>query len=257
MLWNGACAGGIPQIEPRRFAVTTTLYSLISWAYGLDCYVSESQNLILANPAWIRKDLFTIEAVIREGSPSYTGRQLMDGEATDLQKMIERLLKDRFKLEVHSDNRDVPVYALTTGKGGHKLQRFEEGSCEPAPVNGQRSTMGIAAKKPPCDFGVESVPGGAGRRTVTANGVTLDKFAQLLSLDLDRPVINRTGIRGQFEFRLAYTLMSATGGPTGTVDAAGPSIFSAIQEQLGLQLESARGPVEVLVIDSVQRPSDN
>jgi uncharacterized protein (TIGR03435 family) len=97
-LWNGACAGSIPQDEPRRFAATTTLYSLISWAYGLDCYSSERQNLILTNAAWVRKDLFMIEAVIPEGSPAFTGQQLQDGKAPDLQEMLEHLLADRFKV---------------------------------------------------------------------------------------------------------------------------------------------------------------
>jgi uncharacterized protein (TIGR03435 family) len=254
-LWNGACAGGTPQVEPRRFAATTTVYSIVSWAYGLDCYVSESQNRILTNAAWIRKDLFTIEAVIPAGSPAYTGQQLQNGEAADLQKMIEDLLTDRFKLQLHRENREIPIYALTAGNKP-RLKRYEEGSCDPVPLNGQRSTPHVD-QKPPCDFGVELMPGVAGRRTVTANGVTLDKFAQLLSLDVDRPVINRTGFNGQFDFRLEYALISAARVPTGAVDAAGPSVFTAIQEQLGLKLESSKGAVEDLVIDSVTRPTEN
>ena len=256
-LWNGACAGGIPQIEPRRFAATTTLYALISWAYGLDCYTSERQNLILTNAPWVRKDLFVIEAVIPEGSPAFTSQQLQDGKAPDLQKMLEDLLTDRFKVQVHRENRQIPIYTLTTGKDGHRLKHYDEGSCDPASLSGQRSTR--VDQKPPCDVvgSIELVPGGAGRRILTTNGATLDRFAQSLSLDLDRPVINQTGITGQFDFRLAYTLTSASVAQAGTGNPTEASIFTAIQEQLGLKLESSKGPVEVLVVDSVSKPTAN
>jgi len=255
----GVCAGGRPQIDPRRFAATATVYVLISWAYGRDCANSEQHNLLTGGPNWVRKDLFAIQAVVPEGSPSYSMLQLFDGQAPNLQAMIQTLLADRFKLKIHSESRVMPVYVLKVDRNGSKLQPFEEGSCD-FPTGPQPQSEKLDQKRPWCSFGVETIPDRTARRVrIAADGVTLEKFAQLLSLDLDSPVIDQTGIPGKFAFRVIYASARPTGvqPDIGTAQATDATLSTALREQLGLRLESARGPVEVLVVDSVERPSEN
>jgi len=188
--------------------------------------------------------------------------------------MLQALLEDRFKLKMHLESREVPVYALTVANGGSKLKPFQQGSCvplnpsnlpPPPPPAGQRNCNASVG------VGVDSGPS----IKVEAQGTSLDYFTGLLSLALDRPVIDKTGIAGSFEIHLEFAPDRTTprflpGGDmnpglpgAGAPPAApseptgGRSIFTAIQEQLGLKLDSARGSRYVLVIDSVERPSEN
>ena len=184
--------------------------------------------------------------------------QLFDGEAPNLQAMIQTLLADRFKLTIHSESRDMSVYVLKVDRSRNKLQPFEEGSCD-YPTGPQAQSEKLDQKRP-CSFGVEIIPDKTARRVrIAADGVTLKQFAQLLSLDSDRPVIDQTGMPGKFDFRVVYGSAPPTGLQPGipTVQATDAALSTALQEQLGLKLESARGPVEVLVIDSVSRPTEN
>ena len=136
--------------------------------------------------------------------------------------MLLALLEDRFKLKTHRETREVPVYALTVTDDGPKLQ----------PPSGN------------------------------SRGASLDEFSKLLHSALDRPVIDRTGIAGRFDFHLEFAPDETTprplgGGRGGGPRPAGPTIFTAIQEQLGLKLEPADGPVEFVVIDRVEKPAEN
>jgi uncharacterized protein (TIGR03435 family) len=170
--------------------------------------------------------------------------------------MLQALLEDRFKLRVHRETRDVPVYALTIAKGGLKLPPFKEGSCTPvdhtqfppfsAPLTPDQIAKNCHARGTKDGLNLK----------VDAQGMTLDDFAKIF-LDthtLNRPVVNKTGIAGRFDFHLEYA--PERGAPADDV-SEGPSIFTALQEQLGLKLESAKGPGEFFVIDSVERPSEN
>lgn len=154
--------------------------------------------------------------------------------------MFQQLLADRFKLTVHWETRELPVYALVVAKNGPKLH---------------------ASKEPDGASGTS-----AGNGQFTAGGVTLAEMAgaltQELSQELGRVVVDRTGISGRYDVSLKWTpdngeaLSGGTGGAASPPDS-GLSIFTAIQEQLGLKLESTKGPVQVLVIDRVELPSEN
>lgn len=201
---------------------------------------------IEGGPAWIDSEHYKINA----SAEASVGLELMNGP------MLQSLLEDRFKLTVHFDTRGVPVYNLTIAKGGLKLPAFKEGSCTPVdrtqfpPFSGPPA---LGQTKNNCR--ARGTKDGVNLK-VDAQGMTIDEFAKVF-LDthtLGRPVINKTGTAGRFDFQLEYAPdMSLT-----TDDlAGGPSIFTALQEQLGLRLESARGPAEVLVIDHIEHPSEN
>lgn len=225
----------------------------------------EAHDLLSGGPGWIRSELFAVQALTPAGSPTYTLDQLRKGDAPKLQMMIQTLMADRFRLVLHHETREMPVYALTVADSGPKLRRFMEGSC----VNVDPDKPPVAPPPrgmPVCDSGGVGVKGA--NLTFFAVGRSFADFPKLLGLVLDRPIIDRTGITGifdaQMEFapdgtRLQFLFNSAgaRGGPGIPSDPSTPSIFTAIQEQLGLKLESTRGPVEVLVIDSVEPPTEN
>jgi uncharacterized protein (TIGR03435 family) len=209
---------------------------------------------IEGGPAWINSDRYQINAKA-EGTP---GNEIMRGP------MMQALLEDRFKVKLHREIREVPVYALTVAKSGPKLQPFQAGSC-----------FVLDFTKPPQpDTKPICVMRGLRFNGTNAawevHGSSLDEFSKALGADLDRPVINKTGIAGVFDFHLEFAPDETTSGlpqrrgnpgdapPAAAPDpAGGPSIFTAIQQQLGLKLESAKGPREFLVIDRVEKPSEN
>jgi uncharacterized protein (TIGR03435 family) len=170
--------------------------------------------------------------------------------------MLQALLEDRFKLKLHRETREVPVYALTLEQGGSRLKPFAEGSCIPMPL--KVPLPELAPGQQYCNVKVGIQP-----PVVDAQGSTLTEFSHLLDLVLDRPVIDKTGRSEKFDIHLEFAPDAATprflaGGDLATpagapVGASGASIFSALQ-QLGLKLEPTRGPREFLVIDHVERP---
>jgi uncharacterized protein (TIGR03435 family) len=173
--------------------------------------------------------------------------------------MLQSLLEDRFQLKIHRETREVPVYSLTVAQGGYKLKPFTEGSCTPMPLK-------VPMQAPPPGQEYCKVRVSARKPAVDAQGSTLAEFSQLLTLLLDRPVIDQTGITGKFDIHLEFAIDKATprflrGGDLARFaetasDPALPAIFTAIQ-QLGLKLEPAKGPREFLVIDHMERPSGN
>jgi uncharacterized protein (TIGR03435 family) len=210
---------------------------------------------IEGGPAWKDSDRYRINAKA-EGNAS---PEMMQGP------MFQALLEDRFKLKIHRETRAASVYALTVAKGGFKLRRVDAGSCTPMDYS-QPAAPRQPDEKPVCGVG------GFGRRGSLAfadiPAVSLDEFAKRLGGRLDRPVIDRTGITGLFDFHLEFAPDEATPGLRGPLpdggdpnrpsdQTGGQSIFTALQQQLGLKLEAAKGPVEFLVIDHVERPTEN
>ncbi len=167
---------------------------------------------------------------------------------------LQSLLEDRFQLKLHRETRDLPIYTLSIAKGGSKIKSVEP---PPSRLPGQRPTNGR-----PLPGGIGVAPG-----NLVGSAITMTQFVAALSGLLRRNIIDATDFKGYFDVTLSFAPESAPGNPLGpggpttpreaTTDVQAPSIVTAIQEQLGLRLESARGPVEVLVIDSVSKPSEN
>ena len=237
------------QIQPGGGfrASGTTVKMLLTQAYD----VREFQ--ISGGPGWINTERYDIMAKAGDSgasdSPDDLRKMTDEQRRTVGEQMRERLralLAERFQLTIHRETKEQSVYALVVAKGGPKLQQSEgkEGS-------GPKGMMRM------------------GRGQLSGQGVALQMLTQSLSSQLGRPVIDQTGLKGNFDFKLEWTPdPGQSGGPFGGApppgvdgppppDPNGPSVFTAVQEQLGLRLESQKGPVEMLVIDKVEKPSEN
>jgi uncharacterized protein (TIGR03435 family) len=236
----GGIKPGSMGINPGRLHVKCVpVMGLIRFAYVMFADASArtifGPDPISGGPAWINSGGYDIEAEAA-GTPS---GQMMEGP------MLQTLLEDRFRLKIHREIKAIPVYDLTVGKSGFRLQRLSEGSCvRPAPLARQCGLFGAAANN------------SAELTSVDLFGMSLNQACQWLGRRVDRPIVNKTGIEGLFTFHLEFANDRGTATPPDSI-AAGPSIFTAVQEQLGLKLEPAKGSGTFLVIDSVDRPSAN
>lgn len=205
---------------------------------------------IKGGPPWLHSAFYEINAQA-EGNPSVK---------TMMGPMMQVLLEDRFHLKVRREATEGPVYFLTVARGGPKLHAFTEGSC--TPYSPYQSTT-LEAGRQYCRNQMSAV-----NASLEVQGGTLDVFSGMLEILLERPVINKTGITGRFDFRIEFSregtklagvpLIQPNGSISGASDPAGrSSIFSVLQEQLGFKLEPGKGPVEALVIDHVERPTAN
>jgi uncharacterized protein (TIGR03435 family) len=185
-----------------------------------------------------------------------------DGRPTSEQvagPMLQALLEDRFKLKIHREIKELSVYALTAAKNGFKLQ---QSSCAPFDVNNQPPPPKPGEKQPNICGSVRE-GGSALNWTLDAIGISLPELARNLSLRLDRTVLDKTGIDGRFDVHLEYArdMENArdmvTGGLGGDPALASVNIFTSVQDHLGLKLSSSKGPVEILVIDHIEKPSEN
>jgi uncharacterized protein (TIGR03435 family) len=175
--------------------------------------------------------------------------------------MLQALLEDRFRLRVHRETREVPVYALTVAKSGPKIRAVPDGSCA-------RPDFSIfPLPPPPADKQYCKSRGVGGRKgpntTLDEDERSIDYFCKLLGLVLDRPIIDNTGLPGKYNFHLEFAIDQSTPHVPEALGDAGPdvhpapSIFTVVQEQLGLKLEPVKGPREFLVIDHIERPAEN
>jgi uncharacterized protein (TIGR03435 family) len=254
----GRGGGGDPS--PGRLHVNCeTVKDLIRDAYDLlangemwrGTITRNSRTVpIEGNPSWINSDRYYIDAKA-EGPQT---QEMMRGP------MMRTLLEDRFKLKIRRETRQGPVYELKVAQGGPKLEPVETGSCTPIKDFDWRKLA--PGQKPPliCDGAMVQ----NGKLAFLA--MSIADFCQNLTWDaLDRPVIDKTGLTGRFNFRIEFAPDEGTpfghsvgvDPTTAPTEPAGPSIFTALQQQLGLKLERATGPVALLVIDHVERPSEN
>jgi uncharacterized protein (TIGR03435 family) len=182
-----------------------------------------------------------------------------------LQLMTQTMLEDRFKLKVHRETKEVPVYALLVGKNGPKLQASDEAACaSKEPGNAPPSPPGPGRGPGPLDVRCGGM--WMGPNTLTGGKMKMNQFIGGLSNILGRPVIDKTGYTGTFDVQLTFSpegtafaggLPGMPAGVVPQVDNTLPSIFTVVQEQLGLKLESQKGPGQVLVIDYAEKPSEN
>jgi len=256
----GGRGGFPPSFSPGRMTLNCQdVQGLIDAAYVMYADGRNPSRLSLqkvpieGGPGWITSERYTINAKGEDKASAY----VMEGP------LLQTLLENRFKLKIHRETREIPVYDLVVAKGGPKLKPFQEGSCIPPPAIDLTKGIQPWPALPP---GKRYCMTGGGARgpnfSMQAQGMSLDEFANFLSSG-PRPVVNKTGIKGVFEFTLEFgldddgrqRLTEITGNDPGEPTA--PPVFTAIQEQLGLKLESAKGKGEFLVIDHVERPDEN
>ena len=261
--------GGFPNVSPGRFFIECgTIERMISNAYVLNGERLENNQARIGDvswwkggPGWLRTDKYTIEAI----APGTTDRKVILGP------MLRALLEDRFKLRLHRETAEVPLYALTVAKGGLKIKPIGPDGCETfdpdAPLDRAAAldrAAGLIAGtiKPTC--GSMHMTGAVGFTRWIIGGTTLGNFAGTLSAHLDRFTLDRTGITDRFNIKLEFQRDEHVPGAdkrfgvrTEFPEGDGPNIFAALEQQLGLKLESIRGPQGYLVIDHVERPVPN
>jgi len=224
----------------RLSAPNFTLRQLIIIAYSAE--IGGVTGQVTGGPSWINQDRYIVQAQA-EGTP--TNAQML--------VMLRALLAERFALKVHTESKDRDVYALVLASRDRKLGPKVtpwDGTCrgkEPQPAQPDSAEPRCAAFFQP--------PG------LFMRGVRMEVLAQMLSrpgVALGRPVVDRTDLSGEFDFDFEYQFnrQAPNGGPA-PADPLAPSLFTALQEQLGLKLESSKGTVESIVVDSEERPTEN
>ena len=232
---------------PGRLTGRAPLRALIQTAYDVEPFQIEG------GPQWIGSEPYEIDA-----------KAAGDPDRARMFLMLQSLLEDRFQLRIHRESREMPVYALAAARGGLKLPPGNEKCAEeaeeligPLAIPGTRIPL-AGAPASGCS-GLDVTIGAAGAR-IRSDHASMAGFVRVLSRVLGRPVSDRTGFSGVFDVTMDFLPDDATTGlpppPPGANPPAGLSIFGALQ-QLGLRLEATRAPVEVLVIDHVDRPSAN
>ena len=235
---NPAAQLGIRPVVGNRFSAVVTVNVLIAIAYGDGPALLERQ--VVGSPSWAATDRFEINATFDGPITAVPG-----GPPVRLMSMIHTLLADRFKLRIHKETRQVPVYDLAVasadGRLGPRLTK--------APGTCVRVSGALPAN---VDFNSLCGFKRVGPTLITAKGITLDTLAGALSSrpDVQRVVRNRTGLEGDFDLEFEYVPLSVAGDPQ-----AGPGLTTALRDQLGLALRSTDGPVDVFVVDGVERPT--
>ena len=226
-----------------RAAITNTpLRRVILTAYEL------FPQQLLGGPGWLDSDRFDIVAQSSEEfGPSMPG-----GPPGRAQQMLQRLLAERFGLVVHTETRELPVYELIVASADGRLgPRISAAKidCMAAMIAAGR---GKGEMPPPSQCGGS---GGSGR--ISTRGAIMPSFVRSLSGLTGRIVLDRTGLTGGFDFDLEFAPESAAASETSAPAGNSPSLFTALEEQLGLKLRSARAQVQVVVIDRVEQPTEN
>jgi len=238
-----------------RFTVTQMpVGSLITMAYGIQRFQ------LIGGPDWLNSDRFDINAIAEDGPlvPSQPGMP------NRMQLLLRSLLKERFALVIHNETRELPLSYLVLAREDGKLgERLRPSTVDCRALMAPRAKEGAPPLPPPTKPG--EVPqcgmrGGFGQ--IAAGSVTMANFASMLAGMLNRPVYDRTNLTGNFELQIEYTPDQMPQIPAGVTlppgitlpSSDGPSLNTALREQLGLKLEATRGPVEVTVIDSVSQP---
>lgn len=251
---NAAARQGL-QAAPGRYTFTAyTLKSLIDVAFQRTPF---DQREKIGGPEWIDKDRFDL--VVQ--APAGAVLTSPDGFPSGVFAMVRAVLADRFGLVTHNETRERPVYALTVARADRRLsnglKRVESDCSEAMRRMAAPGPDAPPPGPPPCSFG-----GGPGR--IQGNIVSLAMLSAVLGRSVGRPVIDRTGIEGYFNFTLDFAPEAGIAGPLpgeprpdAPARSDAPSLFTAVQEQLGLKLESTRAPVDVIVIDRASQPTEN
>lgn len=270
---NQGCGGrgrGVsgPPVPGRLNMQCNTVENLILMAYVVFQNGSRPNMKripVTGGPAWVHSEQYAINAKAEGAAPV----------AQMLGPMLQNLLEDRFKLKIHHEAKEGPVYVMTVVNGGSKLQPIKEGSCTPLDMN--HLPLPPAPGQPPLNIcGNQQIRMVNGKTmTVNGTGLSMAEFtAGMLSDLVGRPVIDKTGLEGKFDIELEiapdssmpmFQGMAGRGGRAEDSDRGpipsvsepdGPTIFTALRK-LGFKLESAKGLIDTLVIDHVEKPTEN
>jgi uncharacterized protein (TIGR03435 family) len=205
--------------EGGRFsAINITLLNLMEWAYDMP------QKQILDGPSWMGSTRFDIQAATDAETDTMLRGLSSERDRVVKRRMVQRLLEDRFAMTLHRETRTLPAYDLVVAKGGSKLTASQS--------NGKSFNLW--------------------RTHFEAQGLTMELVAEQLSQIAGRVVVDKTNLEGRYDLKLQWTPDDAPA----TADSS-PELFTAIEEQMGLQLKAAKEPVAVLVIDHIEPPSPN
>jgi uncharacterized protein (TIGR03435 family) len=243
------------MMKPDGYSASgASVKTLIQFAYNLK---SEDQ---ISGAGTVGDKRFNIEAKMDADTVAALAKLSPEERTAQQRLMMQALLADRFKMKAHRETKELPIFALVVAKGGPKLKETDPNAppmLPPAPPNGMRPPEGA----PKGGSGMMMMsPGG-----IKAQGVPVANLANILTMQLHRQVVDKTGLTGNYDIDLKFGPEDGKAGMTqgdpsapGPVTAdAGPSIFTALEEQLGLKLEGAKGPVETVVVDHLEMPSEN
>jgi uncharacterized protein (TIGR03435 family) len=226
-------------------ATNTTVATLIQSAYGILNFQ------LVGGPDWINSERYVVDAKMDAETAEALQNLKLDDRIVARRQMLQALLADRVKLTTHRETRDLPVYFLVVAKNGPKLQQAKPGDTYADGFKGPGTPMGQGVSSSTNRF----------TTSIKAQGMPIASLLPLLGRPLTRPVLDKTGLTGNFDFTLKFAIArpvpdeTLNGGPVPDSDL--PFLLEAIQQQLGLKLESGKGPVEVIVIDHIERPSGN
>ena len=234
----GPCTGGFEPTTGRLTSTGATVFRLIVTAYGMSCAAARDLELISSGPDWMRKEAFNIEATLPEGTPRYTVRQLQDGEAPKIQAMLRNLLADRFRLILHHTPKDTPIFNVYFVKEGRVKLSADQTKPGEAP-NPMAS---------PLQVGNDPV---AGIVRVRGDAVPIRTLIMAGQVREGRFVIDKTGLTGLYDVQPSVIDVGTA------VFQAGFSAWPQMMSYLGFKLESTRAPVDSIVIDRLEKPTEN
>jgi len=258
---GGGMRIGISNAPDGFTASGVTMQILVQFAFGVQTFQ------ISGGPDWLTSERFDVDAKMDSAVADALQKMSQDDRTAARQKMLQALLADRFKLTVQHDTKELPIYILVVGKNGTKLKEVSPDAAAavtPAPGRGGRGGSGSIL------MGFDS-----GSLTLNGTAVPIVALIRTLSQSLRRTVVDKTALAGRYDITLKWSPDDSggpgpgfagppsAGSPTGPVagggapESSGPTLLVAIQEQLGLKLESGKGPVDMIVISHVEKVSDN
>jgi uncharacterized protein (TIGR03435 family) len=248
---SGDTNGNLRGLPGGRVQATNMpVRPIITFAYQLASYQ------LVGGPGWLTTDRYDLNAKMEtaDAAPAVPGANA----PSPMQLALRGLLEERFKLKVHRETREMDIYALVMAKPGGGPGPNLKPTTQDCAAVAAAARRGEAPPPTPPGQVLCGIQGGPGR--LRFGGLPAVSLAQAFAGPAGRMVVDRTGLTGSWDFELNYA-PEARGGPAGAeappVDPNVPSLFTAIQEQLGLKLEPTKGPVEVVVIDGIEKPVED
>jgi uncharacterized protein (TIGR03435 family) len=231
---NGLRVGVSSPPHSCKFAASNfPAKGLLQAAYGFG-------TPITGGPDWLNDHFFTVETKCDHSVDEQLAKLTDDQAKLEKQHMLQALLAERFQLKAHTEVKESSVYAITVAKGGHKLHEVKIDPDDPNHPNPALTGVDVQAH------------GGAQGLEFVVHSASLRSIAGMVTSQIEAPVVDHTGLPGYYDFTLQFGRPWSANNPDGW-----PDIFTAIQEQLGLKLESTRAPIDVLVIDHMEMPTAN